>query len=83
MQAFLWTLLKVLIASLVAGVILNRLGITADELIRYTGMTPERLMELAQQGIEWALPNVTLGAVVIVPAWLLIYLFRPPGPSSE
>ena len=83
MHAFLWTLVKVLVASLVAGVILNHLGITADELIRYTGMTRERLEELAQQGLAWALPNVALGALVIVPVWVLVYLFRPPGPSRE
>ncbi|MEA2985512.1 MAG: hypothetical protein QOD94_1766 [Alphaproteobacteria bacterium] len=83
MHAFLWTLVKVLIASLVAGIILNHFGITPDELIRYSGMTRERLEELARQGMEWALPNVMLGALVIVPVWFLIYLFRPPGPSRE
>ena len=83
MHAFLWTVVKVLIASLVAGVILNHLGITPDALIARSGMTRERLEELAQQGIAWALPNVMLGALVIVPVWFLVYLFRPPGRSSE
>ena len=83
MHAFLWTLVKVLIASLVAGIILNHLGITPDELIQRSGMTREQMQELAQQGIAWALPNVMLGALVIVPVWFLIYLFRPPGRSSE
>jgi hypothetical protein len=83
MHAFLWTLVKVLAASLVAGMILNHLGITPDELIRYSGMTRERLEELARQGIAWALPNLALGAIVIVPVWFLVYLFRPPGRSSE
>ena len=27
----------------------------------------------------WALPNLLLGSLVIVPVWFLIYLFRPPG----
>jgi uncharacterized membrane protein YdcZ (DUF606 family) len=83
MHAFLWTLIKVLVASLVAGMILNHFGITPDELIRYTGKTREQLEELARQGLAWALPNVMLGALVIVPVWLLVYLLRPPGPSSH
>jgi hypothetical protein len=83
MQAFLWTLIKVLVASLVAGIILNHLGITPDELIRYSGMTREQLEEMARRGIAWALPNVMLGAIVIVPVWFVIYLLRPPGPSRE
>ena len=81
--SFLWTLLKVLIAPLVAGVILNHLGITTDELIRYSGMTREQLEEMAQRGIAWAVPNLMLGAIVIVPVWFLIFLFRPPGARSE
>jgi len=83
MHAFLWTLIKILTASLIAGVILNHLGITPDELIRYTGLSRERLEDLARQGIDWAVPNVMLGALVIVPIWFLIYLFRPPGRSSD
>jgi uncharacterized membrane protein YdcZ (DUF606 family) len=83
MHAFLWTLIKVLVASLVAGMILNHFGITPDELIRYTGKTREQLEELARQGLAWALPNVMRGALVIVPLWLLVYLLRPPGPSSQ
>ena len=83
MHAFLWTLIKVLFASLVAGVILNHLGVTPDELIRYSGMTREQLEELARRGFDWALPNVMLGALVIVPVWFVIYLLRPPGPSRE
>jgi hypothetical protein len=76
-------LIKVLIASLVAGMILNHLGLTPDELLRYSGTSRERLEELARQGFAWALPNVALGALVIVPVWFLAYLFRPPGRSSD
>jgi hypothetical protein len=83
MHAFLWTVIKILIASLVVGVILNHFGITPDELIRYSGTTRERLEELARQGIAWALPNLMLGAIVIVPVWFVVYLFRPPGPSRS
>jgi hypothetical protein len=83
MHAFIWTLIKVLIASLIAGVILNHLGITPEELIYRAGMTPAQLEDLARQGIAWAVPNIALGAVVIVPVWFLIFLFRPPGRNSN
>ncbi len=83
LHPFLRTLVKIAIASLVAGVILNHLGITPDELMRQLGISRERVEELARQGLAWALPNVALGAMVIVPVWFLVYLFRPPGRSSE
>jgi acetyl-CoA acetyltransferase len=83
LHPFLRTLVKIAIASLVAGVILSHMGITPDELMRQFGLSRERVEELARQGLAWALPNVALGAMVIVPVWFLVYLFRPPGRSSE
>ena len=80
---FLATLIKVAVASLIVGTILQHFGITADQILRDLGLTPERLMELFRQGLAWALPNVLLGSLIIVPVWLVAYLFRPPGTKSE
>ena len=81
--AFLRTLVKVTVASLVVGALMAHFGITADEVMIQFGLTQERLMELARQGITWALPNLLLGSVVILPVWFLVYLFRPPRPRSD
>ena len=81
--AFLRTLVKVTVASLVMGALMAHFGITADEVMTQFGLTQERLMELARQGITWALPNLLLGSVVILPVWFLIYLFRPPRARSD
>jgi Family of unknown function (DUF6460) len=77
------TLVKVAIASLVVGTILAHFGVTTDQLIKAIGLSQEQIMELAQRGITWALPNLLLGSLVIVPVWFLFYLFRPPGTRSE
>ncbi len=77
------TLVKVLVASLIVGTILAHFGITADQLVREFGITTERVEDWARRGFAWALPNLLLGAMVILPVWFLIYLFRPPGRSSE
>jgi hypothetical protein len=76
---FLRGIIKVVVASLVVGTILTHFGITADRLMSEFGLTPERLEDYARRGIAWALPNLALGAIVIVPVWFLMYLFRPPG----
>lgn len=83
LHPFIWTLVKIVLASLVAGVILSHLGITPDGLMQQFGLTREKVEELARQAWAWALPNVALGAMVIVPVWFLVFLFRPPGRSSE
>jgi H+/Cl- antiporter ClcA len=77
------TLVKVAVASLIVGTVLAHFGITADQVLKDLGVTPERLLELARQAFAWALPNLLLGALIIVPVWLLVFLFRPPGQRSE
>jgi len=77
------TLVKVLIASLIVGTILAHFGIRTDELIKMAGLSPDRIEDLAREGLAWALPNLLLGSLVIVPIWFLFYLFRPPGESRD
>jgi hypothetical protein len=80
---FVRTLVKLAVASLIVGTVMSHFGVTPDKLIGAFGLTPERAIELAQQGMNWALPNLTLGALVIVPVWFAVYLFRPPRPRSD
>jgi hypothetical protein len=80
---FTRTAVKVLVASLIVGTILARFGLTPDELMRAAGLSTTRLEELARAALAWALPNLLLGSLVIVPVWFLLYLFRPPGESRD
>ena len=77
------SVVKVLVASLIVGTILAHFGITAHELMNAAGLSTERVEELAREGLAWALPNLLLGSLVIVPVWFLFYLFRPPGESRD
>jgi hypothetical protein len=77
------TLVKVIFASLIVGTVMTHSGITVDQVMRETGMSPERIHEYARQGFAWALPNVMLDALVIIPIWFVVFLFRPPGKSSS
>ena len=72
------TIVKIAIASLVTGVVLARLNISAEEVLAELGLTPERIIEWLEQGAAWAIPNIVLGSLVIVPVWVVVYLFRPP-----
>jgi Domain of unknown function (DUF6460) len=77
------TVVKVLVASLIVGTILAHFGLSTNELMKAAGLSTERIEELAREGLAWALPNLLLGALVIVPIWFLFYLFRPPGESRD
>jgi len=77
------TLVKVLVASLIVGTILAHFGITAEQIMKELGLSAERITDLMHKALAWALPNMLLGALIIVPIWFLVYLFRPPGPRGN
>jgi hypothetical protein len=79
----IYTLVKVLIASMIVGTILAHFGITANELMKTTGLSTDRIEDLAREGLAWALPNLLLGALVIVPVWFVFFLFSPPRESRD
>jgi ABC-type arginine transport system permease subunit len=83
LEGLLRTLVKVAVASLIVGTILAHFGITADLLMKEAGLSPERITALLLRGLTWALPNLLLGIVIVVPLWCLAVIFRPPGRSSE
>lgn len=78
MLQVLSAILKIGLASLATGAVLSALNISAAELLAEIGLTPESVFELLQQGAAWAIPNIVLGSMVIVPIWLVTYLLRPP-----
>ncbi len=78
-ETLLRTLAKIAVASLIVGTILAHFGITAQSLMKEFGVSTDRILELGRQSLEWALPNMLLGSLIIVPVWFLVYLFRPPG----
>ncbi len=82
-HGFFRTLVKITVASLVVGTLMNHFGVTTEHLLQQVGLTPERAVELTQQAMNWALPNLMLGALVIVPLWFVIFLFRPPRPRDR
>ena len=77
------SVVKVAVASLIVGSVLAHFGITAEMLMKEFGLSFERVEELARRGIAWAVPNALLGAMIILPVWFVVYLFRPPGRSSS
>ena len=72
------TIIKIAIASLITGAILSKMDLSAEQILLELGFTPENIMQQLESGVRWAMPNIILGSMVIVPVWLVVYLFRPP-----
>jgi len=69
---------KIVVVSLITGAGLSLLDLSASDILVEMGLTPERVVGLLRVGASWALPNIVLGSMVIVPVWLVVALFRPP-----
>ena len=78
MLRVLTTLLKIAIASLITGAVLSWLDLSAAEILSRLGLTPEAVLETLRKGLEWAIPNIVLGSLIIIPVWLVMFLIRPP-----
>lgn len=72
------TLVKFFLGAVLVGALLNEFDISADEVLSDVGFTPEHIMALMREGVDWALPHFILGALVLVPIWLVIFLLKPP-----
>ncbi len=72
------TLVKFFLGAVLVGALLNEFDISADEVLTDVGFTPEHIMALMREGVDWALPHFILGALVLVPIWIVIFLLKPP-----
>ena len=57
LHGFLRTLVKVVVASLIVGTILAHFGITTEQVIREFGLSQERIVDLARQGVDLGAPQ--------------------------
>ena len=69
--------------GVIAGALMNIFGLSAERILASIGLTPIEAWEYLARFIAWAIPNVLLGAIVILPLWFCAYLFIPPRAHDE
>lgn len=83
MQSVISTLFKFALVSVILGAVLNAFDISAASVLNDMGLTVDNVSKLISRAFEWALPHFVLGAIVIIPVWIVIYLLRPPGMGKK
>lgn len=68
------TVWKLIIASLVVGLLLSFFEIDPAELIRNVPETIGKILDAIWSVIEWGIKYIILGAIIVVPVWLLFNL---------
>jgi len=70
------TLLRLFFYSLIIGLVLSALNISPESMLGAIGGTVENIFQVAVNAVEWAVPFVLIGAVVVVPIWLVMAAWR-------
>ena len=73
------TLIKFILVAVLIGAVLNQFDISADQVLADVGFTPQHIMSMVHEGFDWALPHFLLGALVLIPIWLVLFLLKPPS----
>lgn len=68
------TIIKLAILSLLVGFALAFFDVDPRNLLTGLGSTVVEVYELVLRFLRWAVKYVLLGAVVVVPIWLVFYL---------
>ncbi len=71
----LGVILRLVILSLVVGVVLSAMGITPQNLFYHLDILARRLYELGFGAIDWIIGYMVLGAMVVIPVWLISRAF--------
>ncbi len=74
MQNPIGTLIKLLIASLVVGIILNVMDLDALGFLRWLVHSFRDILGVFGDFAKWALNPILVGAVLVVPIWLIFFL---------
>lgn len=67
--------IRLVLLSIIVGVVLSALDITPRDLIFRIRLLLQRVYDMGFGAVEWAAQYFLLGAVVVVPIWLLTRLF--------
>jgi hypothetical protein len=76
-------IIRLVLLSIVVGVVLSALGITPDNFFYQINLLLRRIYDLGFETFEWVLGYLVLGAMVVVPIWLITRLIKVLGRPSE
>lgn len=79
----LGVLVRLVILSIVVGVVLSALGITPQNIFYQFNIMLRRIYDLGFGAVESVLGYLILGAMVVVPIWFLSRLVKSARRSDE
>jgi uncharacterized protein DUF6460 len=69
-------LLRLVVISLIVGIVLSALGISPYDIIETAQQFIRRIWNMGFGAIEWIWRYFLLGAVIVIPVWVIIRLLN-------
>ena len=70
------TIVKLIIACLLVGLVLSTLNIDLRNILESGQNAIEWLIKVGGEFFGWALSYILIGAVVVIPIWLILYMVK-------
>ena len=70
------TVLKLAALSLIAGLVMAQFGLKPGEMFVNAGAIARDVADRSVDAVRWAWGYLLAGAVVVVPVWLVVHLWR-------
>jgi Family of unknown function (DUF6460) len=67
-------LVRLVLLSIVAGIVLSALDITPDNIFYHLNLLARRLYDMGFGVFEWLFKYFLIGAVLVFPVWLVVRL---------
>ena len=70
------TITKLAIGSLLLGLLLSAFSISPRNLLKGLGDTALEIFNIVAGMMEWAVEYILIGAIVVIPIWLVLAVWR-------
>ncbi len=81
----IWVIVRLVVISIILGIVLTTLNLDAFALVQKLRELIHYVYDLGFDALRWVVDYFILGAVVVIPIWLIMRLFSvaKPGGKSE
>ncbi|WP_072396499.1 DUF6460 domain-containing protein [Hyphomicrobium sp. CS1GBMeth3] len=79
----LGVILRLAVISIVVGIVMKALGIDLGNFFQRVNELLRNLYDLGFGAIEWVLEYMLLGALVVIPIWIIVRLANAGRSKSE
>jgi hypothetical protein len=69
---------RLILVSILVGVVLSALGLDPFDIVRSLERLARSLWDMGFDAIRWAWRYLLLGAVIVIPIWLILRLINAP-----